>query len=367
MTVIPREQHSISRKDISENALKVYRLNKSGYEAYLVGGGVAICCSAKAERLRHHHQRHAGCASCSATALVGRRFRLAHVMFGPEIIEWPSAATTNRIRNPTKTRPSRRKRHAAARQHLRLDRVKIAQRRDFTINSLYYGVADFTLRVCRRRPERPETGRLPPDGDPETRYREDPVRMLRAVRFAAAGYAHQRKRPLEPIPRPASLLHEILPARLFEESLKLLQAGYASTYRKLCGIPAVPTAVPADRPQLHAEPRYADGAHSGAGAEEHRSPSAERHARQPAFLFAAMLWYHRWSMRRSWHRKAARLHDAFALAMNDVLDEQCRSLAIPKTHHHAGARYLAAAAAPVPPPWQTRAQAMEHPEIPRRL
>ncbi|MFA1647005.1 MAG: polynucleotide adenylyltransferase, partial [Enterobacteriaceae bacterium] len=91
MSVIPREQHAISRKDISENALKVlYRLNKAGYEAYLVGGGVRdlllgkkpkdfdVTTSATPEQVRKLFR------NCR---LVGRRFRLAHVMFGPEIIE----------------------------------------------------------------------------------------------------------------------------------------------------------------------------------------------------------------------------------------------------------------------------------------
>ena len=91
MSVIPREQHNISRKDISENALKVlYRLNKAGYEAYLVGGGVRdlllgkkpkdfdVTTSATPEQVRKLFR------NCR---LVGRRFRLAHVMFGPEIIE----------------------------------------------------------------------------------------------------------------------------------------------------------------------------------------------------------------------------------------------------------------------------------------
>ena len=110
-----------------------------------------------------------------------------------------------------------------------------AQRRDFTINSLYYGVADFTLRDYVGGLNDLKQGVIRLIGDPETRYREDPVRMLRAVRFAAKLDMRISEETAEPIPRLASLLHEIPPARLFEESLKLLQAGYGfQTYLKLC-------------------------------------------------------------------------------------------------------------------------------------
>ena len=97
-------------------------------------------------------------------------------------------------------------------------------------------------------------------GNPETRYREDPVRMLRAVRFAAKLGMRISPETAEPIPRLATLLNDIPPARLFEESLKLLQAGYGyETYKLLC-ISSVPAAVPDHYPLLHGKWRQPDGA-----------------------------------------------------------------------------------------------------------
>jgi poly(A) polymerase len=125
MSVIPREQHNISRKDISENALKVlYRLNKAGYEAYLVGGGVRdlllgkkpkdfdVTTSATPEQVRKLFR------NCR---LVGRRFRLAH-MFGPEIIEVATFRGHHEGTPPIAPPPSAARTDAAARQHLRFDR-----------------------------------------------------------------------------------------------------------------------------------------------------------------------------------------------------------------------------------------------------
>ncbi|WP_071985789.1 polynucleotide adenylyltransferase PcnB [Serratia symbiotica] len=337
MTTIPREQHSISRKDISENALKVlYRLNKSGYESYLVGGGVRdlllgkkpkdfdITTNATPEQVRKLFR------NCR---LVGRRFRLAHVMFGPEIIE---VAT---FRGHHEQTPEYDKNSSQQAQNGMLLRDNIfgsieedAQRRDFTINSLYYGVADFTLRdyVNGLRDLQQRVIRL--IGDPETRYREDPVRMLRAVRFAAKLGMTISDETAEPIPRLASLLHEIPPARLFEESLKLLLAGYGyPTYLKLCEYQLFQPLFPLIA--RHFTPNHAT-------LMERTLVQALKnidHLLQnsmgvtPAFLFAAMLWHPLLEHAQKLAQESGLgYYDAFALAMNDVLDEQCRSLAIPK-------------------------------------
>ena len=299
VTVIPREQHAISRKDISENALKVmYRLNKAGYEAWLVGGGVRdlllgkkpkdfdVTTNATPEQVRKLFR------NCR---LVGRRFRLAHVMFGPEIIE-------------------------------------DAQRRDFTINSLYYSVADFTVRDYVGGMKDLKDGVIRLIGNPETRYREDPVRMLRAVRFAAKLGMRISPETAEPIPRLATLLNDIPPARLFEESLKLLQAGYGyETYKLLCEYhlfqPLFPTITRyftenGDSPME----RIIEQVLKNTDTRIHNDMRVN-----PAFLFAAMFWYPLLETAQKIAQESGlTYHDAFALAMNDVLDEACRSLAIPK-------------------------------------
>ena len=157
MTVIPRDRHTISRKDISENALKVlYRLNKAGYEAWLVGGGVRdlllgqkpkdfdVTTNATPEQVRKLFR------NCR---LVGRRFRLAHVMFGPEIIE---VAT---FRGHHEAQTDRQLSQRGQNGMLLRDNIfgsieEDAQRRDFTINSLYGGAS-----LRQRR------GQITADGD----------------------------------------------------------------------------------------------------------------------------------------------------------------------------------------------------------
>ena len=191
ITVIPRDGHAISRKDISENALKVlYRLNKAGYEAYLVGGGVRdlllgkkpkdfdVTTNATPEQMRKLFR------NCR---LVGRRFRLAHVMFGPEIIEVATFRGHHEAEQPESDRNSsqRGQNGMLLRDNIFGTIEDDAQRRDLTINSLYYSVADFSVRDYVGGLNDLHQGIIRLIGDPETRYREDPVRMLRVIRFAA--------------------------------------------------------------------------------------------------------------------------------------------------------------------------------------
>ncbi len=336
MTVIPREQHTISRKDISENALKVlYRLNKAGYEAYLVGGGVRdlllgkkpkdfdVTTNATPDQVRKLFR------NCR---LVGRRFRLAHVMFGPEIIEVATFRGHHEDQPADRTTSQRGQNGMLLRDNIFGSIEEDAQRRDFTINSLYYSVADFTVRDYVGGMQDLEEGIIRLIGNPETRYREDPVRMLRAVRFAAKLHMRISPETAEPIARLATLINDVPPARLFEESLKLLQAGNGlDTYQLLREYslfqPLFPTIT-----------RYFT---------EKGDSSMERIINlvlkntdtriqndmrvNPAFLFAAMLWYPQLETAQKIAQESGlTYHDAFALAMNDVLDEACRTLAIPK-------------------------------------
>ncbi len=184
MTVIPREQHAISRKDISENALKVmYRLNKAGYESWLVGGGVRdlllgkkpkdfdVTTNATPDQVRKLFR------NCR---LVGRRFRLAHVMFGPEIIEVATFRGHHEGHTTDRVTSQRGQNGMLLRDNIFGSIEEDAQRRDFTINSLYYSVADFTVRDYVGGMKDLQDGVIRLIGNPETRYREDPVRMLRA-------------------------------------------------------------------------------------------------------------------------------------------------------------------------------------------
>ncbi len=337
MTTISREEHSISRRDISKNALKVlYRLNKAGYQSYLVGGGVRdlllgikpkdfdITTNATPDQVRTLFR------NCR---LVGRRFRLAHIIFGPETIE---VATFRGHHEPILESDKNSLKKAQNGMLLR-DNIfgsieEDAQRRDFTINSLYYGVADFTLRDYVHGWRDLKKGVIRLIGDPETRYREDPVRMLRAVRFSAKLGMPISGKTAAPISRLASLLRDIPPARLFEESLKLLLTGYGyPAYLYLCKHQLL-------QPLFPLITRYFSPDHSTliertlVQALKNIDCNLQNGIRvTPAFLFATMLWHPVLEHARKLAQKnSLGYYDAFSKAMNDVLDEQCSSLAIPK-------------------------------------
>ncbi|MFB6421846.1 MAG: polynucleotide adenylyltransferase PcnB [Candidatus Malihini olakiniferum] len=338
MITIPRDQHIISRSDISENALKVlYRLNKTGYEAYLVGGGVRdlllgkkpkdfdITTNATPEQVRKLFR------NCR---LVGRRFRLAHVMFGPEVIEVATSRGHHVQHQDQKLKTTFQQIQSGM---LLSDNIfgsieEDAQRRDFTINSLYYSLTDFSVRDYTGGLNDLLHGVIRLIGDPETRYCEDPVRMLRAIRFAAKLNMDISPETAEPIPRLSTLLHDIPAARLFEESLKLLQAGYGyPTYRLLCKYQLFQPLFPIiSRHFTHNRNSFLEGMVALVLKNTDQRLQNNMHV-NPAFLFAAMLWYPLIERTKKLAQESRLTYlECFALATNEILNEQCRSLAVPK-------------------------------------
>ena len=228
LVVVPRSDHNISRAHISPNALKVlYRLRSAGFDAFLVGGGVRdlllerhpkdfdVVTNADPDQIREVFR------NCR---LIGRRFRLAHVRFGRDVIEVATFRAAG-------AEPDDERAHSDSGRILR-DNVygtidEDVWRRDFTVNALYYNIADFSVwdYVGGLADVRSRTLRL--IGDPETRYREDPVRMLRAMRFAAKLDLHLAPDAAAPIASLGRLLKDVPPARLFDELLKLFHAGHA--------------------------------------------------------------------------------------------------------------------------------------------
>ncbi len=227
-TIIPRSEHNISRAYISENALTVlYRLNEAGYQAYLVGGCIRdmllgrepkdydIATSALPNEVN---------ALFRNCRLVGRRFRLAHINFGRETIE---VAT---FRSPHQATPA-----GVEAESGRILRDNVfgtleddAMRRDFTVNSLYYGIDDLAIRDYTNGMQDIKSGTLQLVGDPETRYKEDPVRMLRAIRFSAKLGFRIHPDSKQPIKKLGHLLKDIPAARIYEEVLKLFLGGCAT-------------------------------------------------------------------------------------------------------------------------------------------
>ncbi len=225
--IVARDAHNVSRKDISPNALRVlYKLREGGYSAYLVGGAVRdlligghpkdfdVATDATPEQVK---------ALFRNCRLIGRRFRLAHIVYGPEVIEVATfRANTDDGTGDRETDDGR-----LTRDNVYGTIEDDAVRRDFTANALYYTVDDFSVRDYVGGYEDVQARVLKLIGDPDERYREDPVRMLRAVRLAAKLDFHIHESASEPIARLAPLLSGSAPARLFDECLKMFMAGCA--------------------------------------------------------------------------------------------------------------------------------------------
>jgi len=263
--VIPRSEHTISRSHISPNALRVlYRLREGGFQAFLVGGCVRdlliglepkdfdVATDALPEQVKRLFR------NCR---LIGRRFRLAHVFFGREIIEvatFRAATAPSQGEEPLPdadpedgeapeldATPELDERDARGFEGDDTDRVvdeagRILRdniygsidadvwRRDFTANALYYNIADFSVWDYVDGAKDVAARQLRLIGDPETRYREDPVRMLRAARFEAKLGFEIEPGSREPLERLAELIANVPPARLFDETLKLFLSGHGA-------------------------------------------------------------------------------------------------------------------------------------------
>jgi poly(A) polymerase len=234
--VVARNDHPISRANISSNALKVlYRLRDAGFQAFLVGGAVRdlllglhpkdfdIATNAHPDQVKQLFR------NCR---LIGRRFHLAHVRFGYEIIEVATfrAAHTPIDEDNSVDEGGHRvldERGRILRDNLYGTIEEDVWRRDFTANALYYNIEDFSVWDYVGGVEDARQRVLRMIGDPETRYREDPVRMLRAVRFAAKLGFTIHKDTAAPIPKLAWMLDGVPPARLFDEVNKIFLAGSA--------------------------------------------------------------------------------------------------------------------------------------------
>jgi poly(A) polymerase len=336
--VIPRSEHSISRAAISPNALKVlYRLKEAGYQGFLVGGAVRdlllglrpkdfdVATNALPEEVRRLFR------NCR---LIGRRFRLAHVFFGNEIIE---VATFRATAAPERedaedgdpdaeaegadggggdegeaeghaesgaddaaaefTPPSDSE-HRAFDPRGRILRDNLygtieedVWRRDFAANGLYYNIEDFSIWDFVDGVRDIKERRLKLIGDPETRYREDPVRMLRAVRFAAKLDFSIEPNTERPIKQLAYLLDGVPPARLFDEVLKLFLSGFgAKAYRLLQQYGLFEHLFPQSAAAFALAPYAYAGEMLELGLANTDARIAADKPVTPTFLFAVLLW-----------------------------------------------------------------------------
>jgi poly(A) polymerase len=328
--VIAFAQHRIGAESISHCARRVTdALQAQGYAAFVVGGAVRdlllgkqpkdfdVATDAHPEQVRSAFRR---------SRIIGRRFRLVHCMCGNEIVE---VATYRRAHGAQTEAEAHTDEHGRLlRDNVYGTQIDDAARRDFTVNALFYnpatqeiidyhrGVADLQKRLLRII------------GDPQVRYREDPVRMLRAVRFAASHGLEIEKKTAAPIRAMSELLGNVPAARLFDEMLKLLLSGHAT--------------------QCVTRLRR-EGLHHGLLPMLDvilEQPLGERFVMlalnntdvrilegkpvSPAFLFAALLWHEVLSAAKKIRASNMAPMPALFAAMDQVLDAQTEKLAIPR-------------------------------------
>lgn len=320
----------IDHKLISHAAMRtVEELQKAGFKAYVVGGAVRdlllsirpkdfdVATNAEPEQVQRAFRR---------ARIIGRRFRLVHVMFGPETIEVSTfrALQSDDIELDEHGRVLRD--NVFGEQH------EDATRRDFTVNALYYdpvsdqvldyhrGVKDLKSRVLRMI------------GNPEHRYREDPVRMLRAVRLAAKLGFEIEETTRRPIADMADLIHNVPNARLFDEMLKLLHSGNAyEGLRQLRAEGLHHGCLPLlDLVFDHDDPKAVDFVTRALKATDARIH--ERKTVSPGFLFAALLWAlvsEKWQQR---HAQGEHLIPALNAAIDEVIETQLDALAIQRRY-----------------------------------
>ena len=292
LRTVTRAEHGVSRKQMSPNALRVlYRLREAGFGAFLVGGAVRdllvggapkdfdVATSATPDQVR---------ALFRNCRLIGRRFRLAHVVYGREIIE---VAT---FRANVDDGTGDREVHDGGRvlrDNVYGDIEDDAIRRDFTANALYYAIEDFSIRDYTGGYADVEARLLRLIGDPVARYREDPVRMLRAARLAAKLDFEIEAATAAPLPVLAPLLAEAAPARLFEEVLKLFLTGHAvASFERLETHGLLPALFPETAQALASNKSGALRRMLIDGLRNTDARVAADESVSPAFLYAVLLW-----------------------------------------------------------------------------
>ena len=321
---VPRERHSLRRNALTNGALKVCDvLREAGYSSYVVGGAVRdlllgippkdfdVATDARPEQVKPLFRR---------AIVIGRRFRLVHVMLGGETVE------TSTFRAADANISEKDEHGRVLRDNVFGNQEEDARRRDFTVNALYFdpateeivdyhgGMADLKKHLLRMI------------GHPETRFREDPVRMLRAVRLAAKlGFTIEAS-TRAPIRRLAPLLEHVPPARLYDEMIKLLMSGHASACVRQLREEGLSKGV---LPLLDVilEQPLGERFVTLALAQTDERVKSERSV-SPAFLFAALLWHEVLAASKARQAKGERPLPALEAAMDRVLDAQSEKLAL---------------------------------------
>lgn len=336
LRIIPRKQHGLIRSNISSCATKItLDLQRAGYSAFIVGGAVRdlllgvrpkdfdVATNAKPEEIRVLFRR---------SRIIGRRFRLVHVMCGSDTVEvstFRGDSFTNKNDEPVL--------HQHADEHGRILRDNVfgsqeedVKRRDFTVNALFYDpdkeeIWDY---LCGYSDIKSKQLRI--IGTPLQRYREDPVRMLRAVRLAAKLDMQIDAATANPIGDLAPLLQNVPPSRLFDEILKILLCGHAQAcvedlrarglYHGLLPVLDIVLTESVDQRFISLVLKNTDER-----VQQEKSVS-------PGFLFAALLWH---EVLVAWNKRIAageKFISALHMAIKDVMATQEKKLVIPRRY-----------------------------------
>ncbi|MGR8929107.1 MAG: polynucleotide adenylyltransferase PcnB [Gammaproteobacteria bacterium] len=330
--IYPRSEHCISRSQISENALKVLqRLKKANFEAYLVGGCVRdlllgrepkdfdVATNASPEQVKQVFR------NCR---IIGRRFRLAHVFFGKEIIE---VATFRGSETMASDQQVIHEDGRLLRDNVFGTLEEDVWRRDFTVNALYYNIRDFSVVDYTGGMQDHANAILRLIGDPAVRYREDPVRMLRAIRFAVKLGFSLHADTEKPIYSLADLLKGIPAARLYDEVLKLFLSGYGvQTFEMLRHYGLFEILFPATDKCLETQDHDFPRLFLIRALENSDQRFAESKSLTPYFLLAALLWEPLQLTANKLVERGENQTIAYQNAANEILSRQIKITAMPK-------------------------------------
>lgn len=348
--VVKRQKHGISRKQIDKPALDVlYGLKRAGYDGYLVGGCVRdlllglepkdfdVVTNAEPDQVKSVFRQRC--------RLIGRRFRLAHVRFGREVIEVATfrgqgdggGRQDNRKdkfgRNGKASGPARQVDDSG---RLLRDNVygnidEDVWRRDFTVNALYYDIKTFSITDYTGGLKDIKKGQIRLIGDPVTRYKEDPVRLIRAIRFAAKLGFKIEKKTEKPIVKLAPTLLDVSNARMFEEVLKLFHSGKAiEVFEKLRHYQLFEHLFPMTDEILSEEEQGFPRMLVIEALKSTDKRIQQGKSVNPAFLFSAMLWEPMQERKQYFLDEGFVHQDALYAAANDVIEQQVSRTAIPK-------------------------------------
>lgn len=323
----PAEQFGLSKSQISKAALTVLKgLSKHGYDSYLVGGCVRdlllgvepkdfdVVTNASPEDIHNIFR---------SARIIGRRFRLVHVRFGRDIIE---VAT---YRGHPGSQLSEEGRLLS--DNVYGSRDEDAVRRDLPVNAMYYDPAASEVLDYHNALADIEAGILRTIGDPVVRFREDPVRMLRVVRFSAKLGFQIEKQTASAINDLAQLLEDVPPARLFEEVLKLFHSGSAvTTFERLRQHDLFAYLFPATEEILATLDHDFPRTFLPLALENTDRRIAVGKPVIPAFLFAVLLWEPYYQQMQAYMHQGIGEYESIHMAANVVIEQQIRTVAIPK-------------------------------------